>query len=283
MGGRIGRLRSTWTIVNGQPIHARVSAEPVPAEAPAVVLVHGMSVSSRYLVPTAERLAPFYRVFAPDLPGFGLSVKPRRTLDVPELADALAAWMNAAGLGRAALLGNSFGCQIIANFAARYPERVERAVLQGPTVPADERTVPRQLLRWLQNSPLEPPSLSLVVARDYLDCGPRRLVETFRYALRDRIEAKLPCIHAPVLVVRGSRDVMCPQDWAEMVIRLVPDGRLRVIPGGSHTLVYAAPLELVRVVRPFLDEARGPRGEPQPLGGGRAHESAIHPQLHREL
>ena len=270
MGVRVGRLRSTWTVVGGLPIHARVSAEPAPADAPAVVLVHGMSVSSRYLVPTAERLAPDYPVYAPDLPGFGLSAKPRHVLDVPELADALAAWMEAAGLGRAALLGNSFGCQIIADLAARHPERVERLVLQGPTIPPGERTVPWQLLRWFQNSPLEPTSLSFVVARDYLDCGLRRLVETLRVALRDRIEEKLPRVRAPVLVVRGGRDVMCPQGWAEEVTRRVPDGRLRVIPGGSHTLVYAAPLELVRVVRPFLNEARAPATRPRAAMEGRS-------------
>jgi 2-hydroxy-6-oxonona-2,4-dienedioate hydrolase len=105
--------------------------------------------------------------------------------------------------------------------------------------------------------------LTPIVLRDYWDCGVPRLLRTFRFALRDRIEENLPRIHAPILVVRGGRDVMCPQPWAEEVTRLLPRGRLLVIPGGSHTLVYTAPLELVRVVRPFLAEARAP-GERAP-------------------
>ena len=55
-----------------------------------VVLVHGQIISGLYMVPTAERLATRFPVFAPHLPGVGLS-KPRRPLCVPELADALAA------------------------------------------------------------------------------------------------------------------------------------------------------------------------------------------------
>jgi 2-hydroxy-6-oxonona-2,4-dienedioate hydrolase len=96
-----------------------------------VVLVHGLIVSGRYMVPTAELLAAHYRVFVPDLPSFGKSEKPPRTLDVAGLSDSLAAWMGEVGLIRAALVGNPFGCQIIVELAVRHPERVERAVLQG--------------------------------------------------------------------------------------------------------------------------------------------------------
>jgi pimeloyl-ACP methyl ester carboxylesterase len=48
-----------------------------------VVLVHGLMISSLYMVPTARCLAPHVPVYAPDLPGFGLSGKPRRVLSVP--------------------------------------------------------------------------------------------------------------------------------------------------------------------------------------------------------
>jgi pimeloyl-ACP methyl ester carboxylesterase len=68
---------------------------------------------------TLRRLAPAFRVWAPDLPGFGDSDRPRRALDLAELADALAGWMDAVDLPRAALLGNSLGCQVIGHLANR--------------------------------------------------------------------------------------------------------------------------------------------------------------------
>jgi 2-hydroxy-6-oxonona-2,4-dienedioate hydrolase len=104
MPQKLGRLESRWVTVDGLPVHARVSVDPVPDGFPALVLVHGLGVSGRYMVPTAERLAPHFRVYAPDLPGFGRSGKPSRVLNLTELADALAGWMRAAGLERAALL-----------------------------------------------------------------------------------------------------------------------------------------------------------------------------------
>jgi 2-hydroxy-6-oxonona-2,4-dienedioate hydrolase len=255
-------LRSEWADIGHCRIHARVSTSAISSDMPAVVLVHGIGVSSRYMVPAAIRLAESCRVYAPDLPGFGLSAKPARVLDVPALADALAAWMRALKLTPAALLGNSFGCQIIAELGARHPSLITRVVLQGPTMDPRVRSVPRQLLRWALNSPFEPAgagtSLGSVVRQDYRDAGVWRVLATFRHALRDRIEDKLPRLQAPALVVRGARDPIVPQRWAEEAARLLPCGRLVVVPKAAHTMCFTSPDELVRVVRPFFDEDRRP-------------------------
>jgi 2-hydroxy-6-oxonona-2,4-dienedioate hydrolase len=252
---RIGRLESRWSVVTGRRLHVRVSVEPVPADALAVVLVHGLGVASTYMVPTAVRLAREYRVYAPDLPGFGHSDKPPRALDIPELADALIAWMDTAGLDRVALVGNSLGCQIIVNAAIRYQARVDRLVLQGPTMDRHARTLRQQLGRGLLDVLREHPSQPLVQTRDYAKFGLRRSLRTFRFAVRDRIEDKLPLVQAPALVVRGERDPIVSQRWAEEVTQLLPSGRLVVIPGAPHTLNYSTPRAFVRVLRPFLDGA----------------------------
>ena len=257
MSRQVGQLESRWTRVEGLPVHARVSADPASSPLP-IVLVHGIGVASRFMVPVAELLAPHHPVYAPDLPGFGASGKPNRVLNVAELTDALAGWTRAIGLERAAFLGNSFGCQIVVDLAVRYPQLVERVVLQGPTMDPSARGARQQIARLLLNSRREAPSHGLISAREYLRCGLRRLVKTFRYALEDRIEEKLPQVRVPALVVRGSRDPLVPQRWAEEVSDLLPMGRLVVIPGAPHTVVYDAPLELTRVLLPFLgDEQRG--------------------------
>jgi 2-hydroxy-6-oxonona-2,4-dienedioate hydrolase len=246
---------SRFDQVCGLRLHARVSSEPTSAKAPSVVLVHGVLVSSRYLMPTARYLAPWVGVWAPDLPGFGKSDKPSRALEVPELADVLAAWMCQVGLQRASLVANSFGCQIVVDLAARYPSLVERLVLLGPTVDPRARSLPRLAGRWLLNVPLEPLALDLVVARDFLDMGPRRTLGTIQAMLRDRIETKLPQVHAPTLVVRGSQDSTVPQSWAEQATRLLPQGRLAVIRGAPHTINFNSPQAVARLVLKFLGQA----------------------------
>ena len=250
--GQGAMLRDVWTESRAGTYYARSNAESAAPDAPIVVLVHGMVISSRYMVPTAERLAPWCRVYAVDLPGYGRSYKPARPLALPELADALAAWMEAAGIARAHLVGNSFGCQIIAELALRHPRRIDRLVLQGPTVDPAARTLPRQVLRLFLNSLREPTSLGRISRQDYRAAGLRRAWVTVKMALHDRIEDKLPRIQAPTLVVRGTRDPLVSRAWAERIVRLLPDGRLMEIEGAAHTINYSAPDEFVRVIAPFL-------------------------------
>jgi 2-hydroxy-6-oxonona-2,4-dienedioate hydrolase len=215
-------------------------------------MVHGLLVSSRYMLPTAVRLASYCHVHIPDLPGYGKSDKPREVLDVPRLADALHAYVEAAGLGRVVLLGNSFGCQIAVDYAARYPERVARVVLAGPTVEPSQRTLAKVVPYWLVNLRGEPPSLWLVCFRDFLDMGPRRLIGTFQHMLADRIEDKLPRVLAPTLVVRGQHDTTVPRHWALEMVRLLPHGLLTEVPGAAHTVNFNAPARFERLVRPFV-------------------------------
>ena len=191
---------------------------------------------------------------APDLPGFGRSEKPSSVLDVSGLSHSLAAWMEAVGIGSAVLVGNSVGCQVIADLALRHPERVERAVLQGPTMDPEARTAFRQAARLALDGTREPLSLLPIMLLDYLSAGLRRSFATFQYALEDPIEEKLPRVRVPTLVVRGERDPIVPQRWAEGVARLLPEGRLGVVPGAAHTMNYGAPSELARVVRAFVRE-----------------------------
>jgi 2-hydroxy-6-oxonona-2,4-dienedioate hydrolase len=133
-------------------MHARVSVDSAPSGSLPLVLVHGIGVASRFMVPVAELLAPYHRVYAPDLPGSGKSEKPAYALSLVELTDDLAGWTRAIGLEGAAFLGNSFGCQIVAGLALRYPGLVERVVLQGPTMDPRGRTAWQQVARWLRNS-----------------------------------------------------------------------------------------------------------------------------------
>jgi 2-hydroxy-6-oxonona-2,4-dienedioate hydrolase len=236
---------------SGLRIYAR-AGKGHPAEAPVVILVPGLVVASGYMVPTLERLCKDFRVFAIDLPGYGRSSGLRHALDTDELADSLAGWMDAMEIAEANLVGNSYGCNIIAEFAVRHPHRLKKAVLQGPVVEEKARRMWPQFRRLARNSPLEPHSLGLIMARDYAKAGFRVARETIAHSLSHPIEERLPDVQAPTLVLRGSRDTIAPQEWAERVTALLPHGDLRVIPGAAHTINYAAPLEFARVVKPFL-------------------------------
>ena len=218
------------------------------------MLVHGLGISSRYMVRLAEILALTRPVYAPDVPGFGRSAKPRKPLDVHGQAEFLAAWLPAMGFDRAAFLGHSLGCQVVADLAYRHPGVVERLVLAAPTIDDTERSVPQELGRLLCDVPREPLTLAPIVAVDYLKAGLGRVLRTLRHALADRIEDKLPALAIPTLVVRGERDPVVSEPWTEKVCRLLPQGRLAVLPRAAHALQWSHPCELADLLIPFLDE-----------------------------
>jgi pimeloyl-ACP methyl ester carboxylesterase len=235
--------------VRGVPTHARVGGT---GDGRPVVLVHGLAVSHRYLMPTAERLARRHPVQVVDLPGFGLSGDPGVALDTRALADHLGDWLRATGTGPAVLLGNSYGCQVIVDLVARQPAAAAALVLSGPTVDPAARSATRQVLRWLRDALREDPLQALILLRDVRDAGPRRVVATLRHAVRDRIEDKLPAVAVPTLVVRGGIEPIVPPRWAREAARLA-GGELAVLPGSPHNAVYVRPAALAEVTEAFLD------------------------------
>jgi pimeloyl-ACP methyl ester carboxylesterase len=124
----LAALPSHWVMVNGWRMHYRAAGRGQQS----LVLVHGLTVSGNYLLPTAAELLEDFTVYVPDLPGFGRSEKPRRVLNIEEMAETLRAWMDAIGLERAYLLGNSLGCHTVAAVATRHQERVAGIILISP-------------------------------------------------------------------------------------------------------------------------------------------------------
>lgn len=248
-------LESVWTTVQGRKVHARVSRKPDPIGRPSVVLVHGLVVSSRYLVPTGDLLASRFNVYIPDLPGFGRSEKPPDVYTVEQLAGWLIAWMDAIGLERPAFLANSMGCQVIVEAAVLHPDRVRNIVLSGPVVDRHARKSLVQILRALRVYFYEKPSLIAIHAVDYAQAGLGVFVRSMKSMLEYRIEDRLPHILDPVLVVRGQNDFIVPQYWAEEVAALLPQGRLVVLEGAAHTTNYSTPRKLVHACRSFLEYA----------------------------
>lgn len=247
-------LHSKRTQVNGVSMYARLAVDASPPTAPAIVLVHGLSVSSRYMVPTAERLAPYYRVYVPDLPGFGKSAKPLHILSVPELADALAAWMQEVEVPPALLLGHSLGSQIVVNFALRYPERITHAILAGPTMDPNARTIHQAAFHLLLDTPYEPLPYFPLLTREYLTAGFSRTIRTLQYSFADHMEDHLSKVHIPSLVIRGDHDPIASQDWTKEVHRLLPHSELVILPNAGHAINCNSPEKLVAIIRSFLPD-----------------------------
>ena len=244
-------LSTRWDMAAGCRVFSRF-CEMGDRERLPVVLVHGLSMSSRYMIPTARRLARDFRVYAPDLPGYGESPRPPAVLQIKELAEVLAGYMDALGLGPAYLLANSMGCQIVAALAQQQPERVRKAVLIGPSMDPRTRSLHGLFYRAVMNMVFEPAAFYPVLARDYFAAGVRETFTGMRYSMEDLLEQRAPEVRCPALVLRGSHDWLVTQPWVERLAALLAQGRVEVIPRGAHVANFDAPDQVAERVRKFL-------------------------------
>ena len=273
-GGRRNGVYGGWTHAGIDRVYVRVPTElkrqsidhsngsngngPLPElDATPIVLIHGLS-SSRTLKPLIRALGTRRPVYAPDLPGFGLSDQPIHPLDIPGLADALRSWLLDNELSPAIVVGVAFGCQVAVDLAAAYPAAVDRLVLVGPMFGPETRTPARLAVRWARNAPHSSPRLAATIVHDFIDAGPWRSVRTLRRALADPIEDKLADIEAPTLVVRPERDHLVPETWTERVADLIPDAELVVLPKAAHAIGPRTATRLTALLVPFLAPAEEP-------------------------
>lgn len=245
-------VRSFVTHVDGLEMHAVEVGEYGGEKAPTFVLVPGLGMSGRYMMPTAELLASVGKVWVPDLPGCGKSEKPRSVLGISELADSLAGWMEKNQIETPVLIGNSLGAQVIVDFATRYPKRLYQAVLVSPTIDPAAPHVSSQVWRLLADALHEPAALYWIALTDFLRAGFSRVLQTLRHALADPVARKLTLLTCPVLVIRGGRDPIVPQPWVERVVHLIENGELVIFPHAAHAVNFNSPQALTGEVLKFL-------------------------------
>jgi pimeloyl-ACP methyl ester carboxylesterase len=217
-----------------------------------VILIHGNGLSRGQWKFNIGPLSRYYKVYAPDLPGFGLSDKPDVEYGVKYYVDFLKSFMDALNMPKAALIGNSIGGAIAAVFAARHPGRVTGLVLSDPT-----GFVPDGIP---QNKELYNTFLSLMIRSRRLYCRPmfydssamRQLEGTqlvtdskesrdaFIKNCRDILHydpgyvKSLMSIEAPTLIIWGEDDLLLPSYDAEKYKELIRGSKVKIIDHCGH-------------------------------------------------
>jgi pimeloyl-ACP methyl ester carboxylesterase len=240
--------------VGGSDLFYRVSQGP--ADAVPILHVHGFAISGAYLMPTARRLVRHGVNIVPDLPGYGRSHRRDHTLDIPELAQAVLALLDALALDRVVLLGNSMGCPVGLEVAHAAPERVERLVLVSPAGGIHNQPLPRALVQLAQDGARETPRMARVAVPDYLRFGPVSALRLFHQLTRFPSLERLQHTPVPTLAVLGSRDPLMPGPPRVIeVARTSPEHvTVVVIHGAAHAINFSHPGELANVVSAWLED-----------------------------
>ena len=259
---RIGRRVSLKT---GITMHY---AEAGRAAAPAVVLLHGFPDSWQVWESVIPRLAADYRVFALDQRGFGETDKPIGSYAAADFADDVAAFMDAVGVERAAVVGHSFGSFVAQNVAIRHPQRVDRLVLVGSGASFDNAVGAelRALLPSIADSP--DPELVREFQRSTFHHLPdaatfERLIgqsmkvpghvwRSLGPALAENRTDGLRTVQAPTLLVAGDRDTLFPLEEQHRLFRLLPHAELTCYADTGHFIQVERPDRFAADLLEFL-------------------------------
>ena len=250
----------------GQLGHVFVSkapSGPAPART-AVVPIHGIGVSHRYLSRLHGLLAESVDTYSIDLPGFGSTPHPETTLPVADHATYILGALEQLGVLEFVLVGHSMGSQFAIEAALQQPGRISRLVLMGPVVDPLRRTVVQQALALGRDSLFfESPSSNAIVFTDYFRCGPSWYLKTLRVMMDYPTEERITGVSAPVLVVRGADDPVASADWCGRLAAHAARGQLLEIEGTGHVVQHNRSVEVAGAILDFAAIHPAARETPQ--------------------
>ena len=271
---RIDGVEGSWVTVNGVRMRSYVRG---PVDGKPVVLVHGLGGSAEDWLKIAPYLVKAgYRVYTPDLPGYGESEQPRSwTYSIPEEAGAVVGYMDALGLKQVDLAGWSMGGWIVQRVAAEHPERIRRLTIFDS---AGLKLVPEWDTRLFTPRNREevdaldtllfpkPPVLAEFVVRDVVRNSKENgwvIQSALKQMLtaKDVTDASLPQLKMPMLILWGDADRITPMSEGRTMHGLVPQSHLGIAPGCGHM----APVECSTSFGPELVRFLG--AEPAVAGG----------------
>lgn len=249
---------------------------------PTVLLLHGWPTSSYLWRGVMPALARKNRVIAPDLPGFGVSDKPRGVrYDFEFFESALDRLLGSLGINKIALAVHDLGGPVGLHWTIRNPSRVTKLALLNTLVYPELSDGVKQFVNGL----LDP------VERERMT-SPAGLEEIFRLGLSDRAEisletiaavvapfsrdedrlalaragvglriagfaeiaAGLPSLRMPVRIIYGALDRLLP-DVAETMARVardVPQAEVTVFPDRGHFIQEEVPDEVGELLAEFF-------------------------------
>ena len=244
-------------------------------DGPAVVLINGLACSGIVWPKTlVRRLEQRFRVLRPDNRGSGWSRSAPTPFLVEDMADDVAAVLEATGSGSATVLGLSLGGMIAQELALRHPARVGKLILVATRPPAPEHVLGDPLATGLMVAGLAPgETLRDLFLRQwasftgpgFVDDHPDRLSElvdallarpTPRALLRQQLRAaaawggarRLAALAAPTVVVHGAVDKLSLVRNGMRLAQLIPDAAYVELADVGHAVPYEAPERLAELV-----------------------------------
>jgi pimeloyl-ACP methyl ester carboxylesterase len=288
-----------FRLPNGRPPLLRIHSVRLPGrtvstltmgEGPDVLCIHGLGATKASFFDTAAALTHAgYRVHALDLPGFGSSSKPLAGAYTARwFADGVVAVMDALGVERAHVVGNSLGGRVAIEMGLRTPERVAGLALLCPAVAFVRRDwhpivrlmrpelgllphsfgrarIARQFWSLFADPDQVDPSVADMVVdefqRIYASAGARlAFLTSARNIYLDRpfgrggFYPRLSELEAPALFVWGTHDRLIPAGFKRHVAQWLPSAEQIVLEACGHVPQVEHPGQTIGLLGRFFTQ-----------------------------
>jgi pimeloyl-ACP methyl ester carboxylesterase len=255
--------------VNGMQLYYEVSGSGEP-----LIVLHGAYMNIPSMGAIIPKLAVTHRVYALELQGHGRTTDIDRPITYPNLADDVAAFMDAVGLPKADVFGYSMGAVAGLQLAIRHPDKVNKLVMASGGYdargwqPAFTAFIPHMTVEMFVAMPFAAEYRKLAANPDGFPALVAKLIALEKEPMA--WEAEVRALKTPVLIISGDADVATLEHSVAM-FRLLGGGgmgdmgqplaasRLAVLPATSHTAVITQPDLLLAFTEPFL-KGETPKG-----------------------
>lgn len=248
--------------VNGMQMYYEVSGQGDP-----LVVLHGAYMNIPTMGEIIPRLAETHTVYALEFQGHGRTTDIDRPITYPNLADDVAAFMDAVDLPRADVFGYSMGAAAGLQLAIRHPEKVDQLIAAsvaydaGGWQPAFRDFIPMMTVDMMMSMPFAEEYKVLAADPDGFPALVAKLIALEKEPMA--WEADVDALKVPVLIITGDADVVTLEHSVAMFRLLggggmgdmgapLPASRLAVFPATSHTAVIGQVDLLLGVIEPFL-------------------------------
>jgi 2-hydroxy-6-oxonona-2,4-dienedioate hydrolase len=237
-----------------------------------VLLMHGLGGSIESWANNIDELAKGFRVIAVDLPGFGLSDKPKMNYTIRFYSEFVVQFLRLLRLDQASIVGSSLGGHIAAEVAINYPSLVKRLVLISPAgaLPRSFKGSPalwkyvkvidaksvhqvKRLLAAVDNNKPVSDSYAQMVYQKFLVPGAKEafLSSLAESARAPRLNNRLNKIKAPTLILWGKEDYMIPVKFIDPFVKM-KNCRVVLLENCGHRPHFERPELFNRIVSDFL-------------------------------
>ncbi len=232
-----------------------------------IIILHGWGLDGKKFSSLADEFFKLgYRVFSPDMPGFGGEKSPQRPFALTDYADFLLNFYKKNKLSKAIIVGHSFGGRVALKFDELYPKYVTSLILTGTpgfTPVAKKKLILAITVAKIFKLIFKIPPLSffegpvriwyyyVVGAKEYYRAeGVMR--ETFKNIVREELVPSMRAVRCPTLLIWGGNDIIVPVSIANKMQGEIRNSKLLVVENVDHGLPFREPQRFAADVRNFL-------------------------------